>query len=89
MNTSPLTNTLRFDWNTTGGLAVRRLVWSMWNQSHSVNLWDMLSDMDEPNRQEIARLIGMRYDQRIGALREILEQSGEWDRIDDQPLPIK
>ena len=82
---------LKDAWETSGGEAARRLVWSMWSHTVNgktpmVNLWRTLTDLDHEARTELALLIDLDADTREAWLRELLEDSGEWARIDERPL---
>ncbi len=80
-------------WDTTGGIALRKLLWSLYGARVgrddgmlSVQLWDAVSSLDEALRLEFACLISQTLDAREALCRALLEQSGEMERIDTQPL---
>lgn len=80
-------------WDTSGGVAMRRLIWSLYGApvvgagvTVHVQLWDAVGSLDEALRLEFACLISQTLDARIGLCRALLEASGEWNRIDDHPL---
>ena len=80
-------------WDTSGGTAMRRLIWSLYGGRVAadgdmvhVQLWDAVSSLDEALRLEFACLISQTLDARIELCRALLEASGEWNRIDDHPL---
>ncbi len=77
-----LTNALTHHWSTGGGTRVRRFIWSLWNDWHTVNLFDLCSGLDY--RLGDAVIVVLRA-QMIGALTEdhkrgVLKKSGEFAR---------
>lgn len=72
--------------DTTEGNAARRLLWSLWNQHRSVNLWNEVSSLSGAARGELGRLIAMSIEAREAALRAIFADAGEFDRIDTHPI---
>ena len=77
--------------DTSGGLALRRLIWSIWTQNLAtpiwrgtplVNLFDCITDLDDQARAEFAELIVLPTQQRADVITQLLKESGEWDRID-------
>jgi hypothetical protein len=73
-------------WDTSGGQALRALVWSIYNDRVPVPLWSALTDLDDPTRVELCRLLALGMDSRAAALGQLIRSSGEWDRVDTQPL---
>ena len=80
-------------WDTTGGMALRKLLWSLYGARVgrddgmlSVQLWDAIGSLDEALRLEFACLITQTLDARISLCKALLDASGEWDRIDNHPL---
>ncbi len=80
-------------WDTSGGVALRRLIWSLYGARLAadggmvaVQLWDAVSSLDESLRLEFACLISQTFDARESLCRSLLEQSGEMVRIDTHPL---
>lgn len=80
-------------WDTTGGLALRKLLWSLYGARVGredgmvdVQLWDAIGSLDEALRLEFACLITQTHDARISLCKALLAASGEWDRIDNHPL---
>lgn len=73
-------------WDTTGGQALRSLIWSIYNDRVSVPLWSALTDLDEATRRELCELMMMDMDSRAAAIGGILRASGEWDRVDTVAL---
>lgn len=80
--------------DTSGGHALRQLIWSLWTQNLAtpvwrgcprVNLWDTISSLDDETRAEFAALLALPLQQREAALDHLLKTSGEWDRIDHLP----
>jgi len=80
--------------DTSGGLALRQLVWSLWTQNlatpvwkgtPTVNLFDTLTSLDDETRAEFAALIAQPLPARNQSLNQLLHESGEWDRIDITP----
>lgn len=80
--------------DTSGGHALRQLVWSLWTQNlatpvwrgcPTVNLFDTLTSLDDETRTEFASLIAMPLPARNQAIDQLLHESGEWDRIDQIP----
>lgn len=84
---------LSTSWDTTGGLALRKLLWSLYGARVGrddgmvdVQLWDAIGSLDEALRLEFACLITQTLDARISLCKALLDASGEWDRIDNHPL---
>ena len=84
---------LSTSWDTSGGMAMRRLIWSLYGARVgrddgmlSVQLWDAVGSLDEALRLEFACLISQTLDARISLCKALLDASGEWDRIDNHPL---
>jgi hypothetical protein len=80
-------------WDTSGGMAARRLIWSLYGARVGrdggmlgVQLWDAISSLDESLRLELACLISQTLDAREALCKALLTTSGEMDRIDDHPL---
>jgi hypothetical protein len=80
--------------DTSGGTALRQLVWSLWTNHlatgiwqgvPTVNLFDAMTAIDDDTRQEFATLLTMPLHVRTDTIRQILHESGEWDRIDIIP----
>ena len=89
-----ITKILRESPDSSGGLALRRLLWSMWTSNlrcdtfegcPKVNLWTALSACDEITRLELGMLVAMSEQDRTHAMMKCLESSGEWDRIEIVP----
>ena len=98
-----LTDALTHHWSTGGGTRVRRFIWSLWNDWHMVNLFDLCAGLDYQLGDAV--IVVLRA-QMIGALtedhkRRVLKKSGEfarWEEVraetpDDEdvlypPLPI-
>lgn len=88
-----LLDVLSTAWDTSGGMAARRLIWSLFGARVgreggmlSVQLWDAVSSLDEALRLEFACLITQTLDAREALCRALLDASGEMVRIDDHPL---
>lgn len=84
---------LSTSWDTSGGLAMRRLIWSLYGACVGrgegpveVHLWNAVSSLDEALRLEFSRLVALGLNARDNVCRALLEVSGEWDRIDHHPL---
>lgn len=80
-------------WDTTGGMALRKLLWSLYGARVGreggmleVQLWDVIGSLDEALRLEFACLVTQTLDARISLCKALLDASGEWDRIDNHPL---
>ena len=89
-----LRTTLTSAADTSGGRALRQLVWSLWTNHlatgiwqgiPSINLFDAITALDDSDRQEFATLLTLPLDARTDTIRQILHESGEWDRIDTTP----
>lgn len=77
-----ITDALTHHWSTGGGTRLRRFMWSLWNDWHSVNLCDLCAGLDY--RLGDAILVVLRA-QLVGALtedhkRRVLRDSGEFAR---------
>ena len=91
---------LQMGWDTSGGVAMRRLIWSLYGariaagqkaelpmaEMLCVQLWDAVGSLDEALRLEFACLITQTLDARILLCEGLLKVSGEWGRIDMHPL---
>lgn len=93
MKTTRLENLLRTAWDTTGGSAARRLLWSLWTNrlavepqpvyAPAVNLFNDLTSLDAEAVAEFAGLLTLPLDTRAALLRNLFITTGEWDRVDD------
>ncbi len=81
-----ITEALTYHWSTGGGRRMRQIVWSIWNGSTLISLWDVLSGLDYKLGRAAAKLIEAKL---MGALesdeilRRMLEDSGEFTRYDE------
>ena len=81
-----ITEALTYHWSTGGGRRMRQIVWSIWNGSTLISLWDVLSGLDYKLGRSAAKLIEAKL---MGALesdeilRRMLEDSGEFTRYDE------
>ena len=81
-----ITDALTYHWSTGGGRRMRQIVWSIWNGSTLISLWDVLSGLDYKLGRAAAKLIEAKL---MGALesdeilRRMLEDSGEFTRYDE------
>lgn len=91
MKTKRLTEILTTAADTSGGTAVRRLLWSLWTNrlttpefdgQPNVNLFNAITALDAEALAEFAGLLALPLDQRTALVTHILKTSGEWDRID-------
>ena len=72
--------------DTSGGVQLRRFLWSLYNMHHAVNLWTLVSRLDQPHSQWVAEVLTAAL---VGNLQEkdvkrALQESGEmqrWDRV--------
>ena len=77
---------LTYHWSTGGGRRMRQIVWSIWNGSTLISLWDVLSGLDHKLGHAAAKLIEAKL---MGALdgdeilRRVLKDSGEFVRYDE------
>lgn len=69
-----------------GGQSLRALLWSIYNDAVRVPLWSTLTDLDDPTRKDLTKILMLDMDGRAAVIGGILHASGEWDRIDTQPL---
>jgi hypothetical protein len=70
--------------DTGGGVQLRRFLWSLYNMHHLVNLWTLVSRLDQPHSQLVAEVLTAAL---VGNLQEAhikraLLVSGEMDRWD-------
>jgi hypothetical protein len=70
--------------DTGGGVQLRRFLWSLYNMHHLVNLWTLVSRLDQPHSQLVADVITAAL---VGNLQETdikraLQVSGEMERWD-------
>ena len=81
-----ITEALTYHWSTGGGRRMRQIVWSIWNGSTLISLWDVLCGLDYKLGRAAAKLIEAKL---MGALesdeilRRMLEDSGEFTRYDE------
>jgi len=85
MNTESLAELLPLP-DTTAGNSARRLVWSLWNQHYTVNLYEHIGNLPLPARVEFGALIAGNIEDSEPYLRRLMTQTGEFDRIDTHPL---
>ena len=81
-----ITEVLTHHWSTGGGRRIRQIVWSIWNGSTLVSLWDVLSGLDYKLGRAAAKLIEARLAGALESdeiLRRVLEDSGEFARYDE------
>ena len=74
-----LTDALTHHWSTGGGTRVRRFIWSLWNEWHMVNLFDLCAGLDYQLGNAVIVVL---HAQMIGALTEdhkrgVLKKSGD------------
>ena len=77
---------LNHHWSTGGGRRMRQIVWSIWNGSTLVSLWDVLSGLDYKLGRAAAKLIEAKLAGALESdeiLRRVLEDSGEFARYDE------
>ena len=82
-------------WDTSGGAALRRLLWSLRGSSvdeasqvPAVRLWDALDSLDDALRREFASLVALSADTQAAVTEALFMTSGEWSRIDTVTLPV-
>lgn len=81
-----ITEVLTHHWSTGGGKRIRQVVWSIWNGSTLVSLWDVLSGLDYKLGRAAAKLIEAKLSGALESdeiLRRVLEDSGEFARYDE------
>jgi len=79
-----LAQAIRDNPDTGGGVQLRRFLWSLYNMHHLVNLWTLVSRLDQPHSQLVAEILTAAL---VGNLKEsdikrALQISGEMDRWD-------
>lgn len=77
-----ITAALTHHWSTGGGTRLRRFIWSLWNEWHLVNLFDLCAGLDHELGDAVATIF---HAQLVGALtedhkRRVLASSGEFAR---------
>ncbi len=77
-----ITDALAHHWSTGGGTRLRRFIWSLWNEWHMVNLFDLCAGLDGELGDAVALILRA---QLVGALtedhkRQVLQTSGEFAR---------
>lgn len=78
-------DTLRTDWSTSGGRRLQQFVWSLWNDSHLINLYDLPYGLDAKLTAAVIVLFQaamvdiLTEDQK----RKILTESGEFARWEE------
>lgn len=81
-----ITEVLTHHWSTGGGRRMRQIVWSIWNGSTLLSLWDVLSGLDHKLGRAAAKLIEAKLAGALESdaiLRRVLEDSGEFARYDE------
>ena len=81
-----ITEVLTHHWSTGGGRRIRQIVWSIWNGSTLISLWDVLSGLDYKLGRAAAKVIEAKLAgalDRDEILRRVLEDSGEFARYDE------
>jgi hypothetical protein len=80
---STITDFLQHSSTTGGGRRLRQFVWSLWNESHLINLFDLCHGLDGPLTEAVivfhAALVGVLSEEH---LRRLLIESGEMARWD-------
>jgi hypothetical protein len=80
---STITDFLQHSSTTGGGRRLRQFVWSLWNESHLINLFDLCHGLDGPLTEAVivfhAALVGVLSEEH---LRKLLIESGEMTRWD-------
>lgn len=71
--------------HTSGGVALRDLLWSIQNEHGQCNLWECLTALGQSERAELVQMMLLDMDARSKIVQAILETSGEWDRVDTIP----
>lgn len=76
-----------------GGMQLRRLLWSMFNQHHVVNLWDLANTLDRRHGEAAGVVLGAFLDGLVSesALRWALNDSGEmarWDTVQPEDTDL-
>jgi hypothetical protein len=79
---STITDFLQHSSTTGGGRRLRQFVWSLWNNSHLINLFDLCHGLDGPLTDAVsivfhAAIVGVLSEDH---LRNLLVQSGEMSR---------
>jgi hypothetical protein len=82
---STITEALTHHWSTGGGTRARRFIWSLWNDWHLVNLFDLCAGLDYLLGDAVVTILRA---QMVGALtedhkRQVLKKSGEFARWEE------
>ena len=77
-----ITEALTHHWSTGGGTRLRRFIWSLWNDWHHVNLFDLCAGLDYQLGDAVvvifqAQMVGVLTEEHK---RNVLKQSGEFSR---------
>jgi hypothetical protein len=80
-----ISDTLGTGWTTGGGRRLQQFVWSLWNQHHWINLYDLAHGLDDALTDAVilvfrAAMVGVLTEDQ---LRQILTDSGELVRWDE------
>lgn len=70
--------------DSSGGEALREILWSAYNQHRVCQMWECLGDLSREERAEVVQLVLMPADERARVLQALLEESGEMERIDER-----
>ena len=79
-----ISQAIRDNPNTGGGVQLRRFLWSLYNMHHLVNLWTLVSRLDQMHSQLVLDILAAAL---VGNLKEsdikvALQSSGEMERWD-------
>ncbi len=64
-------------WDTSGGAAVRDVLWSLYNQHRACQLWEAINDLSLTERTELVQLLLMPQRDREMVIAAIFRQTGE------------
>lgn len=78
---SRIEQVLRDAWDTSGGQALRSLLWSLHNDAVRVPLWTAISDLDAGLVAEFCELLQTPFDERGKRVERLLIDGEEWHRV--------
>ncbi len=64
-------------WDTTGGAALRDVLWSLYNQHRACQLWEAITDLSLTERTELVQLLMMPERERAMVIGAIFRRTGE------------
>lgn len=79
-----IAHAIRENPDTGGGVQLRRFLWSLYNMHHLVNLWTLVTRLDQPHSELVAKVLtaALVGDLKEADIKRALLVSGEMERWD-------